>query len=187
MSVFKKALLQSTIPKGAFKSETITSHLYRQNQQVHRVQRGGGTVALPWPPGSKSEPSCSQGSQEQALQSCCCSRPTSLLRSRHLSFLVWVLTSLILGVQDPVSGPLHHRVLHATWSLLSSGTRTRCCCLPQCFPWDMDRQTLSSPWETGCCPPAQRGVSSGAVWLCCLWQLLLLWILRSALRQRPTD
>lgn len=63
MSVFKKALLQSTIPNGAFKSETITSHLYRQNQQVHRVQRGGRTVALPWPPGSKSEPSCSQGLQ----------------------------------------------------------------------------------------------------------------------------
>lgn len=54
--------------------------------------------------------------------------PTSLLCSCHLSFLVWVLTSLILGVQDPASG------LHATRSLLSSGTRTRCCCLLQCFP-----------------------------------------------------
>lgn len=188
MSVFKKALLQSTIPSGAFKSETITSHLYRQNQQVHRVQRGGRTVALPWPPGSKSEPSCSRGSQGTSPPSCCCSCLTSLLRSHHLSFLVWVLTSLILGVQDPVSGPLHHRVLHATWSLLSSGTRTRCCRLPQCFPWDTYRQALSSPWETGCCPAAQRGFQQGPVgWLCCLWQLFLFWILLSPLRQLPTD
>lgn len=55
-------------------------------------------------------------------------------------FLAWVLTSLILGVQDLASGPVHPRILHATWSLFSSGTRTRCCCSPILFPWDMFRK-----------------------------------------------
>lgn len=151
----------------------------------YRVQRGGRTVALPWPPGSKSEPSCSQGSQGTSPPELLLFMP-DLTPSQSSFVLLGVGADLThSGVQDPVSGPLHHRVLHATWSLLSSGTRTRCCRLPQCFPWDMYRQALSSPRETGCCPAAQRGRPMG--WLCCLWQLFLFWILLSPLQQLPTD
>lgn len=189
MSVFKKALLQSTVPNGAFKSETITSHLYRQNQQVHRVQRGGRTVALPWPPGSKSEPSCSQGSQGTSPSELLLSMPD--LTPSQLSFVL-----LGVGADLTHSWGLGSSVRASTpqgpacqWSLLSSGTRTRCCCLPPCFPGDTYRQALSTPWETRCCPSALRGVSSGGPvgWFCRLWQLLLFWILLSPLQQLSTD
>lgn len=65
-----------------------------------------------WPPGRMSEPSCSQGLQGAGL-------PELLqflldLTPLQLSFvLLGVGADLILGVQDPASGPLH-RVLHAT-------------------------------------------------------------------------
>lgn len=125
--------------------------------------------------------------EEQALLSCYSSCLTSLFRSHHLSFLgTWVLTSLILGVRDPASGSLYPRILHATWSLLSSGTRTRCCCLPKCFPMGYVQEGLSSPWETWCCPLGpERGFQLGARGLVLLF--LAVAFLNSPLRQPSRD
>lgn len=84
-------------------------------------------------PEARLSPPVPRDHEEQALLSCYSCRLTSLLRSRHLSLSAWVPTSFLgSGIQH--QGLNTHRVLHATWSLLSSGTRTRCCCLPQCFP-----------------------------------------------------
>lgn len=85
-------------------------------------------MARPQPPGSMFEPSCSQGSQKTS--------PPELLQ--FLPDLTPSQLSFVLRGMDadlthpwgpgPSIGLLHPRVLHATWSLLSSGTRTRCCC-----------------------------------------------------------
>lgn len=110
---------------------------------------------MPWPPGSVSEPSCSQGLRGTGL-------PEPLLflpdpTPLQLSFvLLGVGADLNLGVQDPASGPLR-RVLHATRSPHSSGTRTGCCCLLQCFPRGCVRAGCTTPWETRRCPSGPEG------------------------------
>ena len=108
---------------------TLTSHLYCQNQQVQRVQRWGRTWghalacwkhvwALLFPGITRNKPFWA-----------------ATVPAWPHSFAVvicpwhgcWMLTSLTLGVQGPALGPSLPQVLHATRSLLSSGTRTRCC------------------------------------------------------------
>ena len=105
----------------------LTSHLYSQNQQVQRVQRWGRTWghalacrkhvwALLFPGIVRNTPSWA-----------------ATIPAWPHSFAVvicpwhgcWPHSPLGSRVQH--WGPLCPRVLHATRSLLSSGTRTRCC------------------------------------------------------------
>lgn len=146
MKTFSRLKISSTSPKFLFfkslccklpfpmghSTLNITSHLYCQNQQVHESSEEAGLVAPPGPPGSMSEPSCSRTVRK---------RPPELLL--FLRDLTPLQLSFVLGAGADLPhswGPgasiraSHHRVLHTTWSLLSSGTSTRCCCLPHWFP-----------------------------------------------------
>uniref|UniRef100_A0A8C3YSD4 Uncharacterized protein n=1 Tax=Catagonus wagneri TaxID=51154 RepID=A0A8C3YSD4_9CETA len=86
----------------------------------------------------------------------------------------WGLGSSIRA-SIPQGPPCH------TWSLLSSGTRTRCCHLPQWFPMGYVQAGFITPLGNNGAPQARRGVSSwGRVGcFCCLWPLFVFWILRS--------
>lgn len=139
ISVFKKALLQATIPDWGTHLRILQAIFIAKTSKYTDSWDKAGLVAMPWPlrnrlsplfPGIRNKPSWAAAvpAWPHSFAGIIC------------PFLAWVLTSLILGVQDLASGPLHSKILHATWSLLSSGTRTRCCCSPTLFPWDMFRK-----------------------------------------------
>lgn len=148
MKTFSRLRISSTFPNFSFEEGFAASYHSQRGIQRRLLQaifiaktskyaesrEEAGLTAMPWPPGSMSEPSCSQGSWGTSPPELLLYLPD--LTSSQLSFvLLGVGADLTHSwVQDSASGPLHHRVLHATWSLLSSGTRTRCCCFPQCFP-----------------------------------------------------
>ena len=184
--VSKKALLQATMPNEAFNSEYYKPSLLPKPASTKSPEMRRDLWQCLGLLEARLSPPVPRDLEEQALLSCYSSCLTSLLRSCHLSFLAWVLTSLTLGVWDPASGPLYPRVLHATHGHCSpQGPGQGAAACPGGFPWDMYRQVSSSPLGNDGAPQARRGVSSwGRVGCCCcLWPLFLFWILHSPLQR----
>lgn len=183
---FKKALLQATLLNGAFNSENITSHLYRQNQQVRSPERRRDLWQCLDLLEACLSPPVPRNCGEQAFLSCCCccSCLTLLPCSCHLSFLVWVLTSFWgsrIQHQGLCAGPsMPHS--HCSPQGPGQGAAAR----PSVSPGAVTGR-LRHTWETPPAPPAQRGVSSGGRGssCCCLWPLFLFWTLRSPLSSPP--
>lgn len=169
----------------------LTSHLYRQNQQVHRVQRGGWTVALPWPPGSKSEPSCSQRSQGPSPSELLLLMPD--LTPSQLSFVLLGVGADLTHSWGPGSsvraftpqGPACHMVT----ALLRD--QDKVLLLAPVFPVGYVQASFVITLGNMMLPLGpERGFQRGARgqpvgWFCCLWQLLLFWILLSPSSSSP--
>lgn len=145
-----------------------------------------GPMAMPRPPGSLSEPSCSQGSQGTSPPELLPSWPD--LTPSQLSFV-------LLGVGADVThswGP-GSSIRASTSQPGPSMPHSRCCpqgpgqgaaACPSVFPSDEYRQVLSSPWKHDAAPRDSWGPRG---WFCCLWQLPLFWILHSPLQQPSRD
>lgn len=149
ISVSKKDLLQATILNGAFNSEYYKPSLLPKPASPQSPEMRQDL----WPCLGLLEaclsPPVPRDHEEPALLSCSCCSLTSLLRSCHLSFLAWVLTSLTLGVQDPASGPRQPSQgppCHTVTAVLRDQDKVL---LPQCFP--MGRRSL---WKHDAAPRA---------------------------------
>lgn len=159
VSVSKKALLQATIPNGAFDSENINkpSLLPKPASTKSPEMRQDLRPCLGLLEARLSPP-VPRDHEEQAFLSCYSSCLTSLLHSCHLS-LAWVLTSFTLGVQGPAlgpsvpQGPPRHMVtalLRDQDKVLPRGIRTGKCHHP--------------PGKHSAALWAQRGIPAGGTW-----------------------
>ena len=179
--------MPATILNGAFNSENIISHLYRQNQQVQSPERRQAWRQCCGLLDACLSPPVPRDCEEQAFLSCYNSCLTLLPCSCHLSFLVWVLTSF-WGFR------IQHQGLYTGSSMphgdcSPQGPGQGAAARPGVFPGALYRQAHHCPGKLDSAPPAQRGVSSwGRVGsFCCLWQLLLFWTPYSSLQQPSTD
>lgn len=118
---------------------------------------------MPWPPGSVSEPSRSQGSQGTS--------PPELLQllpdltPSQSSFVLVGMGADLTHSWGPGSSiraltPTGSSMPHGHCSPQGPGQGAAAC--PSVFPWDTSRQVLSSPWTVRCCPSGlERGFQLG--------------------------
>lgn len=141
---------------------------------------------MPWPPGSMSEPSRSQGSQGTSPPELLPLLPD--LTPSQSSFVLGMGADLILGVWDPASGPRHPQgpPCHTVTALLRDQDKVLLLA-PVSSHGTHAGEFRHHPGQGDVAPRARRGASSwGYVgWFCCPWQLILFWTLHSPLRGPP--